>query len=105
MIVNRRTFNIVPGKVEEVIEYLKVAGKEVDWLGNVRLYKMHTGTFDQIVLEYEFDSLAQYETFWTNWFASEAAAGFFQFWRQVSLPGGTNELFEMVVQFSRKSKG
>ena len=98
MIVNRRTFNAVPGQLSEVIERLKLECEQFKFPGKLRVYTTHSGRFDTLVTEHEFESLAQYETFWNEWFASEQAATLLPYWRQATLPGGVNELYEMAFE-------
>ena len=96
--LNRRTFNVRAGKMDEILELLETEGKKIDFPGPVRIYVNHTGTFGTVILDYEFASLAEYETFWTDWFASDHWASIVPRWEALTGPGGTNELLEKRIE-------
>ena len=101
MIVNRRIFNFIPGNEEKIIENLKKVGAEFRWPGNVRVYTTYTGTFNTLVFEFEFESMAEYEAAWDAWANSKTADWFGSFWQGVELPGGSNELYRMAFTIDK----
>jgi hypothetical protein len=70
MIVNRRTYNIKFGAMEGALELLKLEGTAARTRGYTdpyRVYVSNIGQFSQIALEWEFETLAALEEFWTSW--------------------------------------
>ena len=70
MIVDRRTYNIKLGHMQEAIELLKFEINAVIEQGISLPYRIHIsrfGRFDQLATEYEFENLAAQEKFWTEW--------------------------------------
>ena len=70
MIVNRRTYNIKFGAMEEALELVKPEFAAVRTRGYThpyRIYVSNIGQFSQIALEWEFQTLAELDEFWTSW--------------------------------------
>ncbi|MCE7981947.1 MAG: hypothetical protein DYG89_12195 [Caldilinea sp. CFX5] len=57
MIVNRRPFNVVSGQLSAVIERLKRECEQFNFPGKLRVYTTHSGRFDTLVIEHEFEWL------------------------------------------------
>jgi hypothetical protein len=100
MIVNRRTFNVKPNRVEAAVGWLQTeiaAERERGPLpGKYRIFVSSIGTFAQVALESEFEDLAAYDKFWSTWFSrpecQEANKKFVKLLRG----GGTNEIWRRV---------
>ncbi|MFN8491777.1 MAG: hypothetical protein U0350_29525 [Caldilineaceae bacterium] len=100
MFVDRRTFTVKAGRMEEA---LALSNAE-----HVRSRQRHgvTGTFrslvglvadfDTLVFESEWNSLAEWEKFWQDWGASPEAAAFLQKWGEVAESGTTHQLWTVV---------
>lgn len=89
-VVNRRTFIIKRGHLQEAVELLKrEASDEIVH----RIYVSHYGPFDNVVLDVEFNSVTEMEQIWTNWFASESAQAFGERWAAITETGGSNEVW------------
>ena len=96
MIVNRRTFNVRPGRMEEAVE---LAAKELERGGNfgaVRIYTISIGRFDQMAIEWEFQNLAEYEKGWAEWIARPTSADFLDKLNELIKSGGTNEIWNLA---------
>ena len=64
MIVNRRTFKVKKGRMQEAATLLRTGGDYMDNIPPYRIYTSSIGTFNLLVLEQEFENLAAYEKFW-----------------------------------------
>jgi hypothetical protein len=102
MIVNRRTFNVRAGHMEEAVALmLEEIAAEWERSGHsrpVRLYTSRMGTFDQMAVEFEYENLAEYEQFWTQWGARPTTGPFMQKWLELSNGGGSNEIWALEGQ-------
>ena len=70
MIVDRRTYNIKLGQAAKAVELLTaelVAAKEAGHSYGYRVYVCQIGQWGQVAVEFEFENLAQQETFWSGW--------------------------------------
>ena len=89
-IVNRRTFIAGRGHVQEVVDMLK---GEANYRFPYRIYSSHYGAFDRVVLEIQFEDVAQMEAGWAEWYASDASKEFTTRWVEITESGGTNEVW------------
>lgn len=96
MLLNRRTINVKPGRGAELAELLKTGANHLDWVPPFRVMASRFGTLDRIVLELEFDSLADYERFWTSWRNAPESAGVSARFSEVRESGEVNEIWEVV---------
>jgi hypothetical protein len=97
MVVNRRTFNIKPGRMQDALALVRA---EIDnrpmGFRAVRAYAPNIAPFDVLAFEFEWDSVAQAEQEWDKWNASDAAAEFLPKWADVVAGGGTNEFWNLA---------
>ncbi len=95
MIVDRRTFDIKAGHLEEAVQLLMADVKRV---GNptVRYYTSQTGRINTLVIEHEHESLAAYEHFWHTWTTAPEAKVFLEKWQPLNETSGTHELWTLV---------
>ena len=97
MLVNRRTFMVKPGKMDEVkklvVDYARERGNLSSGSGQ-RILTGLVGPFDVLVLEVDHENLAAYERFWAEVFDHPSAEAFFQKWNMCIESGGTNEIWE-----------
>lgn len=96
MLVHRQTFIVKPGKWEEAIKVLKTGADHLDNRPPFRVYGSYIGNNDTIVLELEFENMTEYERFWNAWFAAPESAAVGEKWNQLHLPGGTNEVWQLL---------
>jgi hypothetical protein len=100
MIANRRTFNVHPGKMDAAVEWLQqeaAAEKARGPLPGVyRIYVTSIGTFNQVVLEIEFESLEAYDQFWSTWFSRPESVEANERFNKLTAPGGTNEIWTLI---------
>ena len=95
MLVDRRTFYIQAGHIEETVQLLLAEIKRVGH-PTVRCYLSRTGRFNTLAVEHEFESLAAYENFWEAWSASPEGQAVLAKWEPLNEPGGTSELWTLL---------
>ena len=76
MLVNRRTWVVKRGRMQEALELFKAEGKRIDSPQVRRLYAPVIGGFDLLALESEYESLEAYEKWSAGYSASPEAAAF-----------------------------
>lgn len=100
MLLDRRVFIVKLGKMEEVLELLKAEQARVqqayDFSGATRNYVNVVAPHNQLVLEAEWNNLAEWEAFWSAWQASPEAKAFMKKWLPLLEPGGWSELWRLV---------
>jgi hypothetical protein len=94
MIVNRRTNIVKTGRLEEAAALAKAERERLD--GQWRIYVSNIGPYDTIAHEFWFESLQEYETSWSEWFATPEADAFLEKWNDLIEPGGANEIWNLV---------
>jgi hypothetical protein len=101
MIVNRRTFNVKPGCMDEILQLLRDVSKTPATGPQANSFRISTamfGPFDVLAMESEFDDLAHYQKYWGEVFNQPHMANFMEKWVKLTAGGGSNELWEVVVQ-------
>jgi hypothetical protein len=96
MIVNRRTFRIKNGKAQKVAEMMKSENERLKWPVTHRIYTANIAPFNLVIGEWEFEDLAAYEKFWTDWFALPETEAFMKKWNALTRSGGTNEIWNLI---------
>ena len=94
MLINRRTFIVKRGSLDETLALLK-ASKQRDGV-DYRLYVSNIGPFDRIAMEFEFENLEAYEKGWAEWESTPEAAVFMEKWNELTETGGANEIWKLV---------
>lgn len=97
MIVNRRVFVVKRGAMEDLVAMMKAEADRINLSVTFRLYTPKIAPFDRVVAEYEFESLQDYEQFWTDWSARPETAEFMEEWFKLTEIGGTNEIWNLEV--------
>lgn len=95
-VINRRTFLTEHGKFQEAIDILREGAKGIQY--KYRICSSHYGTFDSLVLEMEFESIAQMEAAWTEINARTEMANIMSKWYIATQPGGTNEVWMLEAE-------
>lgn len=95
MLINRRTFVIRRGQFDEALALMREAVQQSG--APTRILIPEVAPFDHLVVEGEFESLAAYERYWGEWFASPDATAFLERWQTVTDTGGTNEIWRVVA--------
>jgi hypothetical protein len=101
MLVNRRTIRVKPGRTEELVALVKaeqvVDTERASVISTLRVYTPIFGQFDQVIFEWDYKSLADYEKQWAEWEAQPTTAGFMSKWLELVEPGMTNEMWTVEV--------
>ena len=99
MIATRQTFKVKPGRMQEAVE---LVAKEIaaerersGHSGRTRVYTPNIARFNQLAVEWKYESLAEHESFWAQWNARPTTAAFFQKWAEVSEGDGTAEIWNL----------
>lgn len=102
MIVDRRTFNVKRGCLEELLTLVKAEQERIrqqySYTHALRNYTPLVAPFGTLVIEGEWESLADYEKFWNEWPASPEGSAFMKKWSEMLEHGGTHEIWELVDQ-------
>ena len=91
MYINRRTFKVKPGAMEEAVKLAKYEIERSESNGIV--YTAEFGPFDVMVVDFQFESLAEYQKGWSEWATTPEAVKFLEKWHTLVESGGTNELW------------
>ena len=97
MIVQRLTFHVKVGCMQQVVDLVKAEGAKLENPPKWRAYTPRfTGVGDVFVEELEFENLTQLEEHWDAWFARPDNPEFFQKFHQLIEPGTANEIWDLV---------
>lgn len=96
MIVNRRTFTAKPGRAEELAAMIVAEIERVGAPGRTRVYVVSIGRFDEVAAEWEYEGLEEYERDWAEWDARPETPEFLEKFFELLVPGGTNEIWELI---------
>ncbi len=99
MIVNRRSFNIKPGCMQEAIQLINDVVREMGSQAggtNPRLLTAAMGPFDVLIMEVEHENLESYQKYWDAIFGHPAMEPFFTKWWTLASGGGVNEVWDVV---------
>ena len=94
MIVQRLTFRVRGGQRMAAAE-LAIAERERVG-GTHRIYLSYLGRYDTIAMEFDFEDLAEMETFWSEWFATPESAAFLKQWNDLLQARRTNEVWTLI---------
>ena len=95
MIVNRLTFRVKPGCMEEVLKMVKAERAKLDNPKMARIYTPNIGRFDLLVEDLEFENLAEFDKFWTAWGSKPETAEFMEKWETLVETGGFGEIWNL----------
>ena len=89
-VVNRRTFIVSRGHMDEVIDMIKAIR---DPESGSRLYRPHYAPFDVVAIELEFDNVTEMDAFWEEQGNTEEMATFMKRWVEITESGGENQVW------------
>jgi hypothetical protein len=97
MIVNRRTFIVKTGHMDQLLALVKAAKEQFSTSAHAwRTYAPQIGPFDVVAIEWEYESLEEYEKDWAEWGATPESAAFMDKWNQLTESGGSNEIWRLA---------
>jgi hypothetical protein len=94
MIVNRRTFIVKRGHMDQFLVLTREATQQTSSSAHAfRLYTPEIGILDVVALEWEYESLEEYERDWAEWEATPESAAIQERLYDLTETGGTNEIW------------
>lgn len=96
MLINRRTYMPKSGRTADVIARFKTGANHLDWIPPFRVLTSRLGPLGLVVLEVDFESLADYERFWASFASAAESRAVDENFSEMVEPGGTNEIWEVV---------
>ena len=97
MIVNRRTFVVKRGHMDQLLVLIREAEQQSNSSAHAfRAYIPETGFLDSVAFEWEYESLEEYERDWAEWAATPEGVAVQETLYDVTETGGTNEVWRWV---------
>lgn len=100
MFIDRRTFRVKPGCMPEMVELCKTQiapfYEDRKGAGSLRFLVNKVAAFDTWVFESEWNSLAEWEAYWTDWRAKPESAEFLRKLAELLESGGEHQLWTVV---------
>ncbi len=95
MIVERTTWKVKAGCTDQAIALLK--SEFAQWKGYTwRMYTPYIGKYNEVAYEFEYQSLAEYEKLWQDWYANPATAEFQNKWHELVERDGETEIWYLA---------
>ena len=97
MIVNRRTFVVKRGRIDQFLALAREAREQSSSSARAfRVYAPDIGSLDKVALEWEYESLEEYEKDWAEWATTPETAALQETVYDLTETGGTNEIWRLV---------
>jgi len=93
MIVERQTWNVKRGCRQELVAFCKSFAESAGL--TTRIYTDNVAPHGTLVLENEFESLAEMESFWKEWFARAVTPADIEKWFALTERGGYTEIWDL----------
>jgi len=93
VIVQRMTWKVKRGCMEELVALAKSVRESSGWTG--RILTDLVGRHDTVVTDHEFGSLAEMDEFWAEWRANADYPAFAEKWFAVTERGGTTDIWNL----------
>ncbi len=103
MIAHRRIFQARPGRQMELVDLVR-AGSEYGFPEpphGRRVYWAHISSYNQVILEIDFESHAELEAYWDEWRSSPGAEEFGKKFYELTGSGGGAEIWYVDKQESQ----
>ena len=91
-LVNRREFQVVPGGMDGVAGLI-IAGRE---RMPINVYFSDKGLTNRVAMEMEFENFTAYDAAWATVGEKYFTPEFWAKWNSLTLPGGVNEIWELL---------
>ncbi len=98
MIVNRVTIPVKVGKMQEFLALLAADNQRFKPPHAYRVYTSNIGASDMVCIEWEFESLSEYEPWRENWLPMPDAQAFMQKSNELVEHGGIREIWNLVAR-------
>ena len=96
MLVERVTWIIKPGHIDEFGALAKATLAQAGLKNVMRVYRIKFGEHDRIAIEIEHESMAARETWWNGWRTSDGAAAWEQQANALRAAGAPHEFWILV---------
>ena len=96
MIVNRRTFFVKKGKMDELVALLVDTRRKMKQPSNARISYPVFGPFDVVVLETEHKDMQDYENASADMGKEVDMAAFMTKFDELTVPGGSSEIWTLA---------
>ncbi len=100
MLADRWIFSAKEGKMEEAIALANAERtrilQETNYTGAFRIYLSYIGDSNKLVVETEWNNLAEWETWWANWRESPEGTAFQEKWTSLLEADGRIEVWSLV---------
>jgi hypothetical protein len=100
MIVQRITYTLKPGCMQEAVAMVTAEIEKEPPPHAVRVYSPGTGSWDEITLEFEFESVAQSDEHWEQWLAKPGTTEYLAKFNELMTPPTRSE-FRNITEFNR----
>ena len=100
MIVQRITYTLKPGRMPQALAMVSAEIERVSPPHAVRVYSPGTGSWDEITLELEFESVAESDEFWEQYRANPGTSEYLAKFSELTTPPTRGE-FRSIMEFSR----
>ena len=84
MILDRKTFKIKKGRMEEAVALTKTEIERINRTDTVRVSRSATGRGDVLATEWEFENVTEHAEFWAEYFHTPEAAVFLKKWNKLN---------------------
>lgn len=96
MIVERFTFSIKPGNLDEAVNWLKEGRKNIwPFFKNARIYSPYFGERDVIVADADFEDMAEHDKLWEQVNANEEFGKWIAKWDTLRARGTIHHIFTL----------
>jgi hypothetical protein len=96
MIVNRRTFLVKKGKLDELVTMLADSRKLAKNTYSMRIYHSMFGPFDSVAVELEFKDMDEMARSQEEMMVLPDPAAFMAKFDELTVPGGSNEIWVLA---------
>jgi hypothetical protein len=100
MIVQRITYTLRPGRMQEALDMVFSQIEKEPPPHAVRVYSPGTGSWDQITLKFEFESVAESDEHWGQWPAKPGTSEYLAKFNELITPPTGSE-FRAMKEFNR----
>ena len=98
MIVNRLIVPVKAGKTQEFLALLAADNQRFKPPHAYRVYTSNIGTSDTVCVEWEFESLSEYEPWRENWLPTLEAQAFMQKMNELVERADIREIWDLVAR-------
>ena len=95
MVVNRFTRIVKNDCMQQAIEVVKAEIQRAGTPHATRVCTAYAGPNNVLIIEFEFEDIAELDQYWTTWFADPASTAFNEALNKLTKAGGANEIWNL----------